>query len=151
MLNRKTNEYADFLFAHRARRVAKHYINKAIIPMLCRKAGVTNADVRGNITSHRARSTIASRLYNAKEPMPLFELQEWLGHRTPEATTHHAKLTPNTLARAYNDAGYFARNVRTIGGDAAQRQFVSRSQAFTGHGREHQSILTWGKKAVAGG
>ncbi|MFF4393498.1 tyrosine-type recombinase/integrase [Streptomyces sp. NPDC001552] len=114
MLDRKTNEYADFLFAHRARRVAKHYINTAIIPMLCRKAGVPNSDVRGNITSHRARSTIASQLYNAKEPMTLFELQEWLGHRTPEATTHYAKLTPNTLARAYNDAGYFARNVRTI-------------------------------------
>ncbi|MET9888110.1 hypothetical protein ABZZ20_34320 [Streptomyces sp. NPDC006430] len=102
MLDRKTNEYVDFLFAHRARRVAKHYINTAIIPMLCRKAGVPNSDVRGNITSH------------AKEPMTLFELQEWLGHRTPEATTHYAKLTPNTLARAYNDAGYFARNVRTI-------------------------------------
>lgn len=114
MLDRKTSEYADFLFAHRARRVAKLYINTAIIPMLCRKAGVPNADVRGNITSHRARSTIASQLYNAKEPMTLFELQEWLGHRTPEATTHYAKLTPNTLARAYKDAGYFARNVRTI-------------------------------------
>ena len=114
MLDRKTGEYADFLFAHRARQVAKHYINTAIIPMLCRKAGVPTADVRGNITSHRARSTIASQLYNAKEPMTLFELQEWLGHRTPEATAHYAKLTPNTLARAYNDAGYFARNVRTI-------------------------------------
>ncbi|QCX82895.1 site-specific tyrosine recombinase XerC (plasmid) [Streptomyces sp. YIM 121038] len=114
MLDRKTNEYADFLFAHRARGAAKHYINTAVIPMLCRKVGVPTTDVRGNITSHRARSTIASQLYNAKEPMTLFELQEWLGHRTPEATTHYAKLTPNTLARAYNDAGYFARNVRTV-------------------------------------
>ncbi|MFD5919598.1 tyrosine-type recombinase/integrase [Kitasatospora sp. NPDC058201] len=114
MLDPKTGEFADFLFAHRARRVAKHYINTAVIPMLCRKAGVPTADVRGNITSHRARSTIASQLYNAKEPMTLFELQEWLGHRTPEATAHYAKITPNTLARAYNDAGYLARNVRTI-------------------------------------
>lgn len=94
MLDRKTNEYADFLFAHRARRVAKHCINTAIIPMLCRKAGVPAADVRGNITNHRARSTIVSQLYNAKEPMTLFEPQEWLGHRTPEATSHHAKMAP---------------------------------------------------------
>lgn len=43
--------------------------------MLRRKAGLPAADVRGTITSHRARSTIASRLYNAKEPMTLFELQ----------------------------------------------------------------------------
>ncbi len=46
--------------------------------------------------------------------MTLFELQAWLGHRSPEATQHYAKITPNALARAYNDAGYFARNVRAI-------------------------------------
>ncbi|WP_331773151.1 hypothetical protein OG948_58070 (plasmid) [Embleya sp. NBC_00888] len=51
------------------------YINNSVIPMLRRKAGLPAADVRGTITSHRARSTIASRLYNAKEPMTLFELQ----------------------------------------------------------------------------
>jgi integrase len=114
MLDRKTSERVDFLFAIRAKRVAKHYINDRIIPMLCRKAGVPTTDVRGNITSHRARSTIASQLYNAKEPMTLFQLQAWLGHRSPESTQHYAKITPNTLARAYHDAGYFARNVRTI-------------------------------------
>ncbi|GGV58627.1 hypothetical protein GCM10010245_91750 [Streptomyces spectabilis] len=114
MPDRKTAERVHFLFAHRARRVSKHYINNTVIPMLCHKAGVPTADIRGKITSHRARSTIASQLYNAKKPMTLFELQEWLGHRTPEATTHYAKITPNTLAKAYNDAGYFARNVRTI-------------------------------------
>ena len=31
----------------------------------------------------RARSTIASQLYNAKEPMALFELQAWLEPRQP--------------------------------------------------------------------
>ncbi|MFF0041076.1 hypothetical protein ACFYRG_33450 [Streptomyces mirabilis] len=46
--------------------------------------------------------------------MTLFELQECLGHRTPEATTHYAKFTPSTLGQsAYNDAGCFAKNVRT--------------------------------------
>ena len=90
------------------------YINRTLIPALCRKAGVPDSDVRGNITSHRARSTIASQLYNAKEPMTLFELQAWLGHRTPTTTQHYAKITPNTLTKAYTDAGYFARNVRTI-------------------------------------
>jgi len=114
MLDRKTGEHVDFLFAFRARHVAKHYINNAIIPMLCRKAGVPDADVRGNITSHRARSTIASQLYNAKEPMTLFELQAWLGHRELSSTQHYAKITPNTLTSAYQDAGYFERNVRTI-------------------------------------
>ncbi|MBR7839490.1 tyrosine-type recombinase/integrase [Actinospica durhamensis] len=112
--DRKTGQPVHLLFALRARAMANTYINATIIPSLCRKAGVPTADVRGAITSHRARSTIASQLYNAKEPMTLFELQAWLGHGSPHSTQHYAKITPNTLAKAYNDAGYFARNVRTI-------------------------------------
>ena len=114
MTDRKTGEAVDLLFACRGTPVAKTYINATIIPMLCCKAGVSPSDVRGRITSHRARATIASQLYNAKEPMTLFELQAWLGHRSPETTQHYAQITPNTLTKAYTDAGYFARNVRTI-------------------------------------
>ena len=113
-LDRKTSERVDMLFSVRAQPVAKEYINHTIIPALCGKAGVPTTDVRGNITSHRARSTIASQLYNAKEPMTLFELQAWLGHRTPNTTQHYAKITPHTLSKAYSEAGYFARNVRAI-------------------------------------
>jgi Phage integrase family. len=114
LLDRRTGERVDLLFAFRARRVPPTYINGTIIPLLCRKAGVPAADVRGNITSHRARSTIASQLYNAKEPMTLFELQAWLGHRSPQSTQFYAKISPTTLTRAYTDAGYFSRNVRAI-------------------------------------
>ena len=46
--------------------------------------------------------------------MTLFELQAWLEHRTPTTTQHYAKITPNTLSKAYIEAGHFARNVRTI-------------------------------------
>src|SRR5664280_1319851 len=113
-LDRKTSEHVNILFAVRGHPVAKDYINRTIIPALCSKAGVPTTDIRGNITSHRARSTIASQLYNAKEPMTLFELQAWLGHRTPTTTQHYAKISPNTLSKAYTEAGYFARNVRTI-------------------------------------
>lgn len=114
LLDRRTGEQVELLFSFRAHRISTAYINNTVIPMLCHKAGVPAADIRGNITSHRARSTIASQLYNAKEPMTLFELQAWLGHRSPQSTQYYAKITPNTLARAYTDAGYFARNVRTI-------------------------------------
>jgi integrase len=72
--DRKTGEPVDLLFACRGIAVAKTYINNSIIPLLCAKGGVPPADVRGRITSHRARATIASQLYNAKEPMTLFEL-----------------------------------------------------------------------------
>src|SRR5205823_11848034 len=40
MLDRKTSERVELLFAVRAKRVAKHYINDKIVPVLCAKAGV---------------------------------------------------------------------------------------------------------------
>ena len=105
--DRKTGEHVDLLFAVRgtADRL-QAYINNTIIPMLARKAGVPAADVRGNITSHRARSTIASQLYNAKEPMTLFELQAWLGHRSPQSTQYYAKISPE-----HPDPGLHRRRV----------------------------------------
>lgn len=110
----RTGELVELLFCYRARPFDKAYLNRRLIPLLCAKAGVPTSDARGRITSHRARSTIASQLYNAKEPMTLFELQAWLGHRSPATTQHYAQITPTTLSRAYADAGYFARNVRVI-------------------------------------
>jgi integrase len=139
MVDRRTGQRADFLFAFRARRVPATYINGTVIPLLCRKAGVPPADVRGNITSHRARSTIASQLYNAKEPMTLFELQAWLGHRSPVSTQYYVKISPTTLSRAYDDAGYFARNVRTIE-VLVDRDAVTSGTAATGEPWQHYDL-----------
>ncbi len=114
MLDRKTGEMVQLLFAYRGRMTGKEYINVSLIPSLCRKAGVPESDVRGDITSHRARSTIASQLFNAREPMSLFELQAWLGHSSPHTTQFYANVTPTKLAQAYAETEYFKRNVRTI-------------------------------------
>ncbi len=138
-LDRKTAEEVDMLFAVRGQPVARTYLNRTIIPTLCRKAGVPPTDVRGRITSHRARSTIASQLYNAKEPMTLFELQAWLGHKSPVSTQHYAKISPATLSKAYNDAGYFARNVRTIE-VLLDREAVSSGAAGSGQPWQHYDI-----------
>jgi len=110
----KTGEMADFLFLHRMKHLGPYYLNLGLIPRLCKKAGVPQRDLRGKITSHRARSTIATQLFNAKEPMSLYELQEWLGHRLPSSTQRYAKITPTKLMKSYSDAGYFGRNLRAI-------------------------------------
>lgn len=113
-VDRKTGELVDLLFMHRARPMRREIINESVIPTLCRKANVPTQDVRGRITSHRARATIASQLFNSREPMSLFELQAWLGHGSPASTQHYVAITPTKLAKAYADAGYFERNVRAI-------------------------------------
>ncbi|WP_256725805.1 hypothetical protein [Streptomyces sp. IMTB 2501] len=43
----------------------------------------------------------------------MLELQAWLGHRSPSSTQFYA-ISPKRLAKAYSEAGYFARNVLTI-------------------------------------
>lgn len=102
-LDAKTGERVGFLFAHRAKRVSKDYIHRTIIPALSTKAGVPAGAVRGKITSRRARSTIASLLYNAKEPMALFELQAWLGHRSPSSAYSFFEQCQHRMARARCD------------------------------------------------
>ncbi len=110
----KTGEETHFLFSYRGQCVAKLYINDHLIPMLCKKSGVPTKDARGNITSHRARSTIATQLFNAASPMSLFELQEWLGHRSISSTQQYAKISPTRLAKSKAKAEYFERNLRLI-------------------------------------
>jgi integrase len=113
-LDKKAAEMVDFLFATPTERLSKRYLNRTLIEALCRKAGVPRKDARGTITSHRGRTTIASQLYNAKEPLTLFELQAWLGHSNAASTQFYANIMPTKLSRAFDDAGYFERNLRAI-------------------------------------
>ncbi|WP_125921647.1 site-specific integrase [Hymenobacter lapidarius] len=55
----KTSEAVDFLFVWRGKQVGTAYLNGTIIPVLCRKAGISVTDALGKITSHRARHTLA--------------------------------------------------------------------------------------------
>lgn len=77
-------------------------------------AGIPESDSRGALTSHRARATIATQLLNAREPLSLADLQQWLGHKHAASTRHYAAILQRTLSAAYRKADYFARNVRTI-------------------------------------
>jgi hypothetical protein len=79
-------------------------------PLLCHKVGVPRED----ITGHRARATIASQLYNAKDPMTLFELQAWLGDSSPASTRHTHRSHRSRSPGAHTDAGNVARNIEVL-------------------------------------
>lgn len=64
------------------------------------------------VEMHKRR--FASQLFNAKEPMSLFELQRWLGHKWANSTQHYLDISPTKLAQSFRDAGYFSRNVRAV-------------------------------------
>lgn len=73
-----TGELVDFLFEWEGRGLIKTYLNRVLIPLLCRKAQLDMVDEKGPIRSHRARVTLATRYYKAG--LGLEELRLWLGH-----------------------------------------------------------------------
>jgi integrase len=113
-IDAKTGEPVPFLFSYRGKRIWDGYINETLIPLLCRKAGIPEQDSRGQITSHRARATIASMLYNAKEPLSIFELKEYLGHKHLSSTQSYLLVDPTKLASKVVKAGYLEQNLATI-------------------------------------
>ncbi len=110
----KTGELAHFLFAYKGHMIGVQYLNKYLIPMLLRRAGLPREDERGAITSHRARSTIATALYNAPDGMTIWELMQWLGHKSPSATQHYARVNPTKVAVAYEKAERTSRLVEVL-------------------------------------
>ena len=110
----KTSETVPFLFSYRGVRISKEYINRCLIPYLCRKANIPEEDSRGAITSHRARATIASMLYNAKDPLDIFQLQKYLGHKQLSSTQSYLQVDPTKLATDVVKAGYLEQNLATI-------------------------------------
>jgi hypothetical protein len=74
--------------------------------------------------------------------MSLFEIKTWLGHRYLSSTQHYVQVTPTRLAKAFADADYFARNLRTVevllDQDAVRRGAAARGEPWLyydlGHG-----------------
>ena len=112
--DRKTGALTHYLFAHRGKPMSKHYINLTIIPLLCARAGVPGEDERGAITSHRARATLATLLYNAPEGLSIFDLMAWLGHKSPQTTQSYARVKPTRLAAAYAKADRNSRLMEVL-------------------------------------
>jgi integrase len=93
----KDGARGDFLFCYRNQRMSEGFLNTALIPLLCRKAGIPEADARGTITSHRARSTIATML--RKRGVSLDDIAHYLGHANSRSVTSYARTNPVQFAR----------------------------------------------------
>lgn len=90
--DRKTHQRRQHLFCHRGQLLGSTYLNKVVLPILCAKAGIPESDSRGALTSHRARATIATQLLNAKEPLTLADLQQWLGHKHAASARYYPAI-----------------------------------------------------------
>ncbi|UOR00132.1 site-specific integrase (plasmid) [Hymenobacter sp. 5317J-9] len=110
----KTAEAVDFLFVWKGKQVGPRSLNKIIIPMLCRKAGVRNEDALGKFNSHRARHTLAFLLSNAPTPMSDSDLQDWLGQLSEESLRWYLGINIRKLEAAYAAANHISVDKRQL-------------------------------------
>lgn len=110
----KTGELVHMLFQLRNARLGPEFVNRTIIPLLCRKAGVQQEDSMGRITSHRGRASAVTTLANAPDGMNIFELRDWCGHKSANSTLHYAKIRPTRLARSFAKADSSARMIGVV-------------------------------------
>ncbi|RSK38444.1 tyrosine-type recombinase/integrase [Hymenobacter perfusus] len=96
----KTGELTDFLFTRRGATIGRTYLNHRLIPLLCRKAGIPTHDAHGPITSHRARATLVTFLYNSGQ-MSVLELMKWMGHRSMRTTLHYIDVPDKKIIEAF--------------------------------------------------
>jgi integrase len=113
-LDRTTGRYTDHLFFYRGQQIGKGFVNAVVIPILLKKAGLPPEDTRGAITSHRARATLATRLYNSSSGLTALEVMRWLGHTRLSSSQHYVELTPTRLMTAFHRSAKLAEAVRCV-------------------------------------
>ena len=114
MLDRKSAEKVAYLFSMRGHRLGANYLNAVLIPLLATKANVPPLDHRGRVTSHRARATIATFLGNCENPMSLWQLMRWLGHRTEATTRNYVSADLTKVAVKIAEGSFFQQNLASI-------------------------------------
>jgi len=103
LLDRKTHTPTPYLFQYRTDLMGEKFLNGSVIPLLCKLAGVSQTDVVGRITSHRARATTATWMH--KMGMAPAAIGPLLGHPDPLGSLPwYLREEKHRLGRAYRKA-----------------------------------------------
>ena len=113
LLDYKTHKPTHYLFQYRNEPMGPTFLNDSAIPLLCRLAGVSQMDVVGRITSHRARATTAT--WMRKMGMAPADIGKLLGHTDPaRSLPWYMREDKHHLGRAYRKANPLERYVAAI-------------------------------------
>ncbi len=113
LVDRKTRKPTQYLFQYRNELMGKAFLNESAIPLLCKLAGVSQTDVVGRITSHRARATTATWMH--KMGMAPADIGKLLGHTDPlRSLPWYLREDKHRLGRAYRKANPLERYVAAI-------------------------------------
>jgi len=131
LLDRKERKEVEYLFCYKDARVGKDFINRALIPVLCAKAGVEIEDARGRITGHRGRSTRLTLL--RKNGVSLDDLAEYAGHANSKTIRHYARQDNFQLHRIIKDADDVSRILEGVVEIQAAAQGLPALRWFIGY------------------
>jgi integrase len=117
-IDRKEHKPTDYLFMMRNQLMGKAFLNDTVIPLLCKVAGLVDEngaplhDTVGKITSHRARSTLATWLRS--NGLSLTFIAKLLGHTDLKTLPWYLREDKYQFARAIRKHNPLDRMVTAI-------------------------------------
>ena len=130
-LDRKDREEVDFLFCYRERHSGVPFINNSVIPILCKRAGVSIEDAKGKITGHRGRSTRLTLLQ--RNGVSLNDLAEYAGHANTRTIRRYVRHNPLQLHRTIQAADDVSRMIEGVIDMQAAAQGLPALRWFIGY------------------
>jgi hypothetical protein len=131
LLDRKDREEVDYLFCFQDLRVGGAFINESIIPVLCKRAGVSSEDAKGKITGHRGRSARLTLL--RKNGVSLDDLAEYAGHVNTRTIRRYARQDPIQLHQTIQAADDLSRIIEGVVDMQAAAQGLPALRWFIGY------------------
>ncbi len=117
-IDRKEHKLTDYLFLMRDQLMGRDFLNRSVIPLLCKAAGLVDEqgvplrDAVGKITSHRARSTLATWLRS--NGLSLTYIAKLLGHTDLKTLPWYLREDKYRFARALRQHNPLERMVTAI-------------------------------------
>ncbi len=139
LLDRKDREEVDYLFCFQDLRVGASFINESVIPVLCKRAGVSTEDAKGKITGHRGRSARLTLL--RKNGVSLDDLAEYAGHVNTRTIRRYARQDPIQLHRTIQAADGLSRIIEGVIDMQAAAQGLPALRWFIGYDTDGEPMF----------
>lgn len=117
-IDRREKKLTDYLFMTRNQTMGVNFLNASLIPLLCKVAGLVDQqgvplqDTVGRITSHRARSTLATWLRS--NGLSLTYIAKLLGHTDLKSLPWYLREDKHQFARVIRKHNPLERMVTAI-------------------------------------
>jgi integrase len=134
LFDQKDREFAQLLFTHRGKGMCITFLNRRLIPLLCRKAGVDPRDAEGAYTAHRGRSARISMLHACG--LELEDLAAYAIHKNTQTIKKYARRNPIHLHRRVAQADTLSTVIEGLYDPAAAAAGAPSVRWFLGYDAE---------------